>query len=73
MDAGMCALNMVTMLGASEPEVRAVADETAALFERLGAPPFQERLAEALRAARPPVAAPPTDRPAETTVRTASE
>ena len=72
-DAGICALNMVTMVGASEPEVRAVADETAALFERLGAMPFQERLAEALRAPRTPVTAAPTDSDVETTVRTASE
>ena len=72
-DAGICALNMVTMVGASEPEVRAVADETAALFERLGARPFQERLAKALRAPRQPVAASPADRAVETTVGTASE
>jgi hypothetical protein len=61
------------MLGATEPEVRAVADETAALFERLGAMPFQERLAEAMRAPRPPVPASSTDRPVETTVQTGSE
>ena len=72
-DAGLCALNMVTMVGASEPEVRAIADETAAFFERLGATPFQERLAEALRAPRKPVAASQTDRAVETTVQTASE
>jgi hypothetical protein len=48
-EAASCALNLVTLLGPSEPLARAAADDAAALFERLGAEPFQERLADAMR------------------------
>ena len=52
LDAGLCALNFVTMLGPTEPEVQAAAEDAAALFERLGAKPLQELLADAMGAAR---------------------
>jgi hypothetical protein len=52
-EAAVCALNLVTMLGASEPETRAAADEAGAVFARLGARPFQKLLAAARGAAIP--------------------
>jgi len=53
LEAAVCALNFVTMLGASEPEARAAADEAGAVFARLGARPFQKLLADARAAAAP--------------------
>jgi hypothetical protein len=55
-EAATCALSFARLLGASEPDARAAAEEADALFERLGARPLQERLAEAIRA-RPHTAA----------------
>jgi hypothetical protein len=50
MEAAICALNFVTMLGPSEPGAREAADGAAALFERLGAKPFVDLLDRAMRA-----------------------
>ncbi|MEO6294323.1 MAG: adenylate/guanylate cyclase domain-containing protein [Candidatus Limnocylindria bacterium] len=50
-EAAVCALNFVIMLGASEPEARAAADEAGAVFKRLGAQPFQTLLADAMSVA----------------------
>jgi tetratricopeptide (TPR) repeat protein len=50
---GLCALNLVTMLGSSDPEARSAAGDAAALFERLGSKALQERLAGAMSAPRP--------------------
>ena len=69
----MCALNMVTLLGPSEPEVRAAADDAAALFERVGAKPMLELLDAALRAPRKPEAQPAAERAGAPTARAASE
>jgi class 3 adenylate cyclase/tetratricopeptide (TPR) repeat protein len=55
---GLCALSLVTMLGASDPEARSAADDAAALFERLGSKALQERLAGAMNAPRPASVAP---------------
>jgi class 3 adenylate cyclase/tetratricopeptide (TPR) repeat protein len=52
-EAAMCELNLVTMLGADSAEARAAADEAKAIFERLGAAPLLERLAEAMAATAP--------------------
>ena len=62
MEAAMCGLDFVTMLGPSEPEARAAADDAAALFDRLGAQPLRDRVAAALRAPTTPVARPTTER-----------
>ncbi|HEX5040925.1 MAG TPA: adenylate/guanylate cyclase domain-containing protein [Candidatus Limnocylindria bacterium] len=53
LEAAICALNLVTMLGTSTTEARAAADEAAATFERLGAAPLLTLLGRA-RAAEPP-------------------
>jgi class 3 adenylate cyclase/tetratricopeptide (TPR) repeat protein len=50
-EAAMCGLNLVTMLGATEPGTRAAADEVGAVFERLGAAPLMKQLAAATNAA----------------------
>jgi class 3 adenylate cyclase/tetratricopeptide (TPR) repeat protein len=50
-EAAVCALNFVTALGGSEPEAGAAADDARAVFERLGAQPFQKLLADAMGAA----------------------
>ncbi|MGH2416853.1 MAG: adenylate/guanylate cyclase domain-containing protein [Candidatus Limnocylindria bacterium] len=47
-EAAWCALNLVTLLGPSEPLARAAADDAAATFERLGAEPLQRLLADAM-------------------------
>jgi hypothetical protein len=49
MEAAICALNFVNMLGPSHPDALAAADGAAALFERLGAKPFADLLARAMR------------------------
>jgi class 3 adenylate cyclase/tetratricopeptide (TPR) repeat protein len=49
-EAAICGLNLITMLGPSEPAARAAADEIGAVFERLGALPFQKLLADAMNA-----------------------
>jgi len=72
-EVAICTLNLVTMLGASDPETRAAADEAAALFERLGAKPLQELLAGALRTARPPAARAASERATEPTVTASSD
>jgi len=48
-EAAMSTLNCITMLGPSEPDVRAAAEDAGAVFERLGAQPFQTLLADAMR------------------------
>ena len=55
-EAAVCALGLVTLLGPSEPEVRAAGELAGALFERLGAKPFQDALADAMGAAVPAAA-----------------
>jgi class 3 adenylate cyclase/tetratricopeptide (TPR) repeat protein len=55
-EAAVCALNLVTMLGPSTPEARAAADDARALFERVGAQPFLDRLAEAMSSSPSPAA-----------------
>ncbi|MBA2263043.1 MAG: AAA family ATPase [Chloroflexi bacterium] len=47
-EAAVCGLNLVTMLGPSEPEARAVAADAGAVFKRLGAQPFETLLADAM-------------------------
>ena len=49
-EAAVCALNLVSTLGGSEPEARVAAEDAGALFERLGAKPFAELLDAAVRA-----------------------
>jgi tetratricopeptide (TPR) repeat protein len=56
LEVAMCGLDLVTLLGASEPAARSAADEAAAFFERVGAKPFGDLLSAALRAPRMPVA-----------------
>jgi class 3 adenylate cyclase/tetratricopeptide (TPR) repeat protein len=53
-EAAVCAFDLVAMLGSSSPEARAAADEAAAMFERVGAQPFLDRLAEAMSASASP-------------------
>ena len=72
-EAAVCALNLVTLLGPSEPEVQTAADDAAALFERVGAKPMQKLLDAALRAPRTPVAQPATERARAPTARARSE
>ena len=55
-EAATCALNFVRLLGTSEPDARVAAEEAEALFERLGARPMQERLAEAMHVGASPTA-----------------
>jgi hypothetical protein len=52
-EAAISALSLVITLGPAGPEAQAAASEAGATFERLGASPFQERLAVAVRAAAP--------------------
>jgi tetratricopeptide (TPR) repeat protein len=59
-EAAICALNHVTTLGPAGPEAQAAASEAGAVFERLGAVPFQVRLADATAAA-PPAPRPPVE------------
>ncbi|HEY8921095.1 MAG TPA: hypothetical protein VIN32_00520, partial [Candidatus Limnocylindria bacterium] len=49
-EAALCGLNLLIMLGPSEPAARAVGEEVAQVFERLGALPFQKLLADAMNA-----------------------
>jgi hypothetical protein len=56
-EAAVCGLSLVTMLGPSDPEVRAIAADAGAVFERLGAQPFVTLLEAAMRSA-PAVADP---------------
>jgi hypothetical protein len=49
-EAAVCGLNLITMLGPAEPAARAAAEEAGAVFERLGALPFQNLLADAMDA-----------------------
>ena len=72
-EAAMCTLNLVTMLGPSEPEVQAAADDAAALFKRVGAKPFQKLLDAALRAPRTPVEQPATEHAGASTARATSD
>lgn len=46
-EAAMCGLDMVMLLGTSSSEAREISDQSAATFERVGAKPLLERLAEA--------------------------
>ena len=61
-EAAMCQLNMVTVLGASEPETRSAADEARVVFERLGAKPLLQLLAAAVDAVSPSRPATPQPR-----------
>ena len=65
-DAATCSLNMVTTLGASQPEVRAAAEGAIAFCERIGAKALHQRLTDALRSPEPP-------RPAHRTPEVAGE
>jgi tetratricopeptide (TPR) repeat protein len=56
-EAAVCGLNLVIMLGTSEPEARTAANDAAAMFERLEAAPFQKLLANALQSPGSPPAA----------------
>jgi hypothetical protein len=47
-DQALCGLDAVLLLGAAEPEVRAMGEEARVIFEDLGAQPFLERLETAL-------------------------
>jgi hypothetical protein len=47
-EAAVCALDLVIMLGTTTPEARALAEEAAAVFRRLGAQPLLDRLDEAI-------------------------
>ncbi len=67
-EAAICTLNLLTMLGASDPESRALAADAEALFERLDTKPFQKLLDDAMRST-PAVADP---RPAPNRVEEAS-
>jgi len=58
-DAAMCALSLVSLVGATDPEVRAAGEWAAALFERVDAGPFARRLADAMEAAAAAPATPP--------------
>jgi class 3 adenylate cyclase/tetratricopeptide (TPR) repeat protein len=46
-EAAVCGLDLVIMLGPSEPEARAAAEEVGPVFERLEAQPFLKLLADA--------------------------
>ncbi len=72
-EEAQCQLNLIAVVGGSGPEVTAAANDARATFERLGAKPFQERLAEALRAPRQPAAASSTDRAVGSAVQTATD
>jgi class 3 adenylate cyclase/tetratricopeptide (TPR) repeat protein len=50
-EAAVCALSLVTVLGVTEPEARAAAEDAGAVFERLGAQPFLKLLADAMSVA----------------------
>jgi class 3 adenylate cyclase/tetratricopeptide (TPR) repeat protein len=49
-DEALCAIDMASLLGPSEPEVRAVAERAREILARLGAKPFLERLDSAMAA-----------------------
>jgi class 3 adenylate cyclase/tetratricopeptide (TPR) repeat protein len=49
-EEAVCGLNLIVMLGPSQPEARAAGEETGRVFERLGAVPFQKLLADAMNA-----------------------
>jgi tetratricopeptide (TPR) repeat protein len=68
-EAAICALSLVTTLGPAGLEAQAASSEAAAVFERLGAVPFQERLTAAMRAT-PPVPAPRVEARQAPAVRT---
>jgi hypothetical protein len=73
-EAAVCALNFVTTIGGSEPEVRAAAEDARAVFERLGAQPFMKRLDAAVRSSQPVPASRPGSAPVEEpSVRASSE
>ncbi|MEO8639574.1 MAG: adenylate/guanylate cyclase domain-containing protein [Chloroflexota bacterium] len=59
-EAAVCGLNLITMLGSSEPAARAAVEEVGVVFERLGALPFQRLLADAMNAS----VSTPSSRPA---------
>ena len=46
-EAALCALNLVMLLGVTDGEVREAADQSAALFERVGAKPLLKLLTSA--------------------------
>ncbi len=50
---------MVLLLGAEHPDIGVIAAEARAIFERLGAKPYLERLDAALAAPRTPGSASP--------------
>ena len=52
-EAAVCSLDLVIMLGPGQPGVRAVGETAGAVFERLGAQPFQKLLADAMAAPTP--------------------
>ncbi|CAN5738246.1 hypothetical protein BH24CHL5_BH24CHL5_10250 [soil metagenome] len=58
-DEALTVVDMVTFLGADEPDVRAAADWARETLSRLGAQPFLERLDAALARSGPPAVAVP--------------
>jgi tetratricopeptide (TPR) repeat protein len=73
-EAAMCGLSLVTMLGPSDPEARAVAADAGAVFERLRAQPLMKLLDTAMHAVpRVPDPRPGSARVEEPTLRASSE
>jgi len=73
-EAAICTLNLVTLLGASDPECRALAIDAGALFERLETRPFGKLLEGAMRSApSAPDTHPAPARAEEPTLRASSD
>ncbi|MEO6579500.1 MAG: hypothetical protein ABIO99_11475, partial [Candidatus Limnocylindria bacterium] len=70
-ETAMCNLDLVRTLGASDPGSSAAAEEARAIFERLGARPLLDRLAEAERT--PTGGRPATGRAAQPTIEVPAE
>ncbi len=65
LEVGLCTLNMVTMLGASDPEIRTAAEDAMAFFERVGAISLKDLLTDALQVPSTPAARPAPERASE--------
>lgn len=72
-DEALCSVDMATLLGPADPEVRAAAERAREILARLGAKPLLERLEAALAGAAGPAVAKPVVRRAEVEVRTATD
>jgi hypothetical protein len=64
-EAAICTVSLVTLLGASDPESRALATDAEALFERLETKPFGKLLEDALRSTPRVPESRPASAPAE--------